>query len=274
MIRSTILLYFLYSELSAAPLVIGHRAGMGHFPQASRAALEYSVKLDIQFIELDLRLSADDVPVVHHDTTVNPQLCVWQDGRVPSTGLAIAALTVEQLKQLRCGIIANPRFPDQTPVRHQILTLQEVLTFIATSSTQVELMLELKRVSGRKIYPYVRKVLTMVQRYGLSQRVNLQSADARIFVLIKKMAARLKVPLINDIVAAPQHLITPRRVAVLQRFGMRVVAYTVNSPQQWEQLLQAGVDGIITDYPRDLQQFIASRAYRFSPSGRSVTAAW
>ena len=71
------------SKLQAAPLIMSHRAGMGHFSQASPASIQYSIALGIDFIELDLRLSADDVPVVHHDQEINPQLCAWRDGRTP-----------------------------------------------------------------------------------------------------------------------------------------------------------------------------------------------
>ena len=74
-----------------------------------------------------------------------------------------------------------------------------------------------------------------------------------IVVLLKQVVAWRKIPLIADIVAVPADLLTPRRVAVLQGLGKRVVAYTTNTPQEWEDLLQAGVNGFITDYPRTLK---------------------
>lgn len=272
--RRILLLCLLCGELRAAPLIMSHRAGMGHFSQASPQAIQHSLALGIDFIELDLRLSADDVPVVHHDPEINPQLCTWHDGRTPSAGLAIATLSLAQLKTLRCGIRANPRFPDQTAVIHDLLTLQEVLTIIAAQDTQINLMLELKSVGLRKTRRFVRKVLSIVQASGLSHRINLQSADLRIVVLFKQIAAWRKIPLRSDIVAAPMNWLTPRRVALLQRLGKQVVAYTVNTPQEWEDLLRAGVDGFITDYPRMLKEFLDHRefadrhTYRFSRSRR------
>lgn len=257
--RGAILLYFLCSELQASPLIMSHRAGMGHFPQASPAAIVHSISLGIQFIELDLRLTADGVPVVHHDHAIDSQLCRGSDGSHLKHKLAIASLSLIQLKQLHCGITIHPQFPDQIPAPHHILTLQETLALIMEQDTEVNLMLELKRVGLRKTYAFVRTVLAIIDTSGMSHRINLQSASPSIITAIKQINLRRKITLIKDIVAAPAYLITPRRVAFLQRLGKRVVVYTINKPEQWEKLLQAGVDGFITDYPHTLKEFLARR---------------
>ena len=267
MIRSVILISLLCSELQAAPLIISHRAGMGNFPQGSPAAIQYSIALGIDFIELDLRFSADGVPVVYHNSDIDPQLCAYQDGSVPTEQLAIAALPLTEIKALRCGLIVNPQFPEQIPAPHHILTLQEVLTSIATQDMSIKLMLELKHVGSRKIRSFVRTVLTVIENSGLSHRINLQSADPYIVGMLKHIAAWHKIPLIANVVAVPANLLPPR-LAWLQRLGVRVVGYTVNTPQEWEKLLQADVDGIITDYPRALKEFLANRTKRFLPAHR------
>ena len=266
--RGMLLLCLSCSKLQAAPLIMSHRAGMGHFSQASPASIQYSIALGIDFIELDLRLSADDVPVVHHDHEINPKLCTWRDGRTPPAELAIASLPLAQMKVLHCGVRANPQFSEQIPVIHHLLTLQEVLAIIAVQDTQINLMLELKSVGFYKARRFVDKVLTIIQESGLSHRINLQSADLRLVGLLKHIAAWRKIPLMADIVATHANLLTPSRVSVLKRLGKRVVAYTVNTPQEWEDLLQAGVDGFITDYPRALKEFLDRRSYRFSQSSR------
>ena len=268
MIRSVILISLLCSELQAAPLIISHRAGMGHFPQGSPAAIQYSIALGIDFIELDLRFSADGVPVVYHNSHIDPQLCAYQDGSVPTEQLAIAALPLTEIKALHCGLVVNPQFPEQIPAPHHILTLQEVLTIIATQDTSIELMFELKHVGSHKVRSFVRTMLTVIEDSGLSHRINLQSADPYIVGMLKHIAAWRKIPRVTNILAAPANLLTPRRVAWLQRLGKRVVAYTVNTPQEWEKLLQADVDGIITDYPRALKEFLANRTKRFLPAHR------
>lgn len=43
--------------------------------------------------------------------------------------------------------------------------------------------------------------------------------------------------------------------------GMKVVPWTINDPRTWEALLNAGVDGVITDYPDLLRAHLDSRGY-------------
>jgi glycerophosphoryl diester phosphodiesterase len=45
--------------------------------------------------------------------------------------------------------------------------------------------------------------------------------------------------------------------------GVRVVPYTVNDPAHWGRLLDAGVDGLTTDYPDRLAAFLRARGVSF-----------
>jgi glycerophosphoryl diester phosphodiesterase len=47
-------------------------------------------------------------------------------------------------------------------------------------------------------------------------------------------------------------LVTRRRVEEAHEAGVRVVTWTPNHPRQWQRLVRAGVDGIITDNPAGL----------------------
>jgi glycerophosphoryl diester phosphodiesterase len=54
-----------------------------------------------------------------------------------------------------------------------------------------------------------------------------------------------------------------RQVRQAHSAGVRVVPWTVNEPEAWRQLLDWGVDGITTDYPDRLAEFLAQRGVRF-----------
>jgi glycerophosphoryl diester phosphodiesterase len=61
----------------------------------------------------------------------------------------------------------------------------------------------------------------------------------------------------------PQHtLVTPEKVEAAQRKGLSVVPWTVNGHTNWQRLLRAGVDGIITDDPAGLIAFLRERGLR------------
>jgi glycerophosphoryl diester phosphodiesterase len=65
-----------------------------------------------------------------------------------------------------------------------------------------------------------------------------------------------------DIISPDLRLLTRRRVAAAHRAGLEVVPWTANRPGQWNRLIQAGVDGIITDDPGALIAYLKSRGLR------------
>lgn len=54
-------------------------------------------------------------------------------------------------------------------------------------------------------------------------------------------------------------LVTPQVVASSHARGMGVLPWTPEDPAQMHQLIDTGVDGIITDYPDRLRQVMADR---------------
>lgn len=237
----------------ATPMIISHRGGMGHYSQASLAAQRYSIKLGIQFIELDLRQTADGGIVVYHDTKINQRLCMYHDGRKISDELVISSMSINDLRQIVCGVTVNPDFPEQHLAPEPILTLDQQLAFINATHDKVKLMFELKHSKTDGCKSFARKVIADINSAGLTSRVTLQSAS----VPCRRAIARSDANLIDDIVAIPQHLALPIVIRYLQKIDKRVVVFTVNTRTDWQTLTTRKVDGIITDYPRQLQQFLA-----------------
>jgi len=50
--------------------LIGHRASCGYFIENSIQAIEYSNKIDIDGIEIDIQFTSDNYPVISHDRTL------------------------------------------------------------------------------------------------------------------------------------------------------------------------------------------------------------
>jgi glycerophosphoryl diester phosphodiesterase len=73
------------------PLIISHAACGGHAPENTLAGVRKAIELGADAIEIDVQASADGVPVLMHDLTV--------DRSTSGTG-AVAALSLEQLKAL------------------------------------------------------------------------------------------------------------------------------------------------------------------------------
>src|ERR1043165_2245837 len=56
---------------ASRPLVFAHRGGAALAPENTIAAFDNGLALGADGIELDVRLSRDDVVVVHHDPTLD-----------------------------------------------------------------------------------------------------------------------------------------------------------------------------------------------------------
>ena len=53
------------------------------------------------------------------------------------------------------------------------------------------------------------------------------------------------------------------QVRQIHEAGFRVVPWTVNDPEDWQKLLDWEVDGITTDFPDRLAQFLGARGIDF-----------
>jgi glycerophosphoryl diester phosphodiesterase len=90
----------------------------------------------------------------------------------------------------------------------------------------------------------------------------LELAPATRLAALYQFGARDFVSIAHDAGAetvAPYHrLVTARKVAAAHRAGIQVVPWTANRPRDWKRLVRAGVDGIITDNPAALIEYLRS----------------
>lgn len=108
--------------------LIAHRGYSAMAPENTLASLQAALEQPIVGIEFDVHLSADGIPVVIHDATVD---------RTTNGQGKVAEKTVAQLQALDAGSWFDSRFAQET-----IPTLEEVLDLF--SGTPVQLYIELK----------------------------------------------------------------------------------------------------------------------------------
>ena len=76
------------------------------------------------------------------------------------------------------------------------------------------------------------------------------------FVMLSKEAANA------EIVSPEYHLVTLEKVMAAHAKGLQVVPWTANTVADWDRLIRAGVDAIISDDPAALIAHLKSRALR------------
>lgn len=243
--------------------VISHRGGMGYYPQGSFAAIKHSLEIGVDFIELDVRMSADDIPVIYHDKTINARLCRCKDNSPPPNSLHVSKIAYAEILGFYCGGIGNQKFPEQVPTTETIHSLDEILAFIVARDKNVHLMLELKPIERKRGRTYVRKVLETLRRYSIAARTNIQSRHPQYMKMVYKTADRLGIELLKGYTALPMQL--PFGLGYFSKVlphllkDREIIYFTANEPKQWDKLLASGATGIITDYPLKLQQYLADR---------------
>jgi glycerophosphoryl diester phosphodiesterase len=197
-----------------------------------------------------VRLTADGVPVVFHDTTL-ARATGGADGR------AVHKVTYADLPSLRGGE-RIPRLGDALDALRDRLVNVEIKADVAPTSRLGEVPQRLR---------LVRAAAAVVKR-ALHVEVVFSSFDPLIVVALAavlprvarailvgtttpRVATALPLAMRAAVVAAhlDETLLTPVRVERLLRAGLRVAAWTVNDPARADALEALGVSWIISDAP-------------------------
>jgi len=219
-----------------------HRGASSTAPENTLAAFRAAEAAGAAGLELDVHLSADGVPVVIHDETVDRTT----DGHGP-----VAALTLGQLRQLDAGSWFAPEFAGET-----LPTLEEVL---AWAEGRLRLNVEIKaEPAGLAVlallrrYPQAR-ILVSSFDHALLERLRAHCPELPLGFLIESLFWRRAVARAVRCGAASVH---PRRdrlsrplLAACRRQGLSVFAWTIDSPREAASLRRLGVDGLFTNAP-------------------------
>jgi glycerophosphoryl diester phosphodiesterase len=181
-----VLLFLAFAALAAAeprPLIVAHRGASGYLPEHTLAAKALAYGQGADYLEQDVVLSKEGVPVIFHDTHIDTTTDVAKKfpGRQRADGRFYAIdFTVPELKQLNVTERFNPKtgeavFPQRFPVgvgSFQVVTLEEEILFIQalnrSTGRNVGLYPELKapawhRQEGRDL---ASAILPILRKYG------------------------------------------------------------------------------------------------------------
>ncbi|WP_298040257.1 glycerophosphodiester phosphodiesterase family protein [uncultured Microbacterium sp.] len=228
-------------------LVIAHRGDSDEAPENTIPAFASTSAAGASHLELDIRLSADGIPMVIHDATV--------DRTTDGTG-AVGEMTAHELRALDAGSWFSEEFRAT-----RIPTLAEALAQAATQGQDV--LIEYKGAWKRSD---IRTTMRLIADAGLERRVIAQSFSRRTVANIAAVAPDMPLGwLTHELDALAVHTAlsigadavnpaaaTIESVALAHRAGLGVFVWTHDEDAAWEAYTQMGVDGIITNRPRAL----------------------
>lgn len=179
---------------SAPPIVIAHRGASGYLPEHTLAAKLLAFEQGANYLEQDVVLSQDGVPVVLHDIyldTVSDVATKYPhrqraDGRYYALDFTWAELQTLRLSERFNPATGSAVYPNRYPVgfgEFAIVSLQQELEFIAGLPRAVGIYPEIKapfwhRQQG---YDISLTVLSVLAEYGYTsaeQAIYLQCFDA------------------------------------------------------------------------------------------------
>jgi glycerophosphoryl diester phosphodiesterase len=259
---------------SAQVQVHGHRGARAMRPENTLPAFEYAIEQGVDALELDMAVTRDNVIVVSHDPILHPPVCSGSKERA-----IIHELTLAEVREWDCGAKQNPGFPKQHPVPGtRMPTLDEV--FDLAPKGKFLFNIETKSFPDHpELTPppaeFVRLVLQIIRKHHLEQRVILQSFDFRTLHAMKEQAPEIALSALyegapKDLVAIGKEagagtvspafaLVTREQVEAAHVAGLKVLPWTANRPEDWARLVDAGVDGIISDDPAALIAWLKAR---------------
>jgi glycerophosphoryl diester phosphodiesterase len=216
-------------------LRIGHRGAAGHAPENTLAAIQKGIALGVDFVEFDVRRTADSVLVVLHDETVN---------RTTNGKGRVDRLSLQEVKKFNAGN------------GEHIPTLEEVLNVAAG---EAGLMLELK-VKG-----VAQQTVDVVREAGFRDPViyasflhdelkHVRTADpgASLMVLFGGLSRASVARAINygsSYVGLRYDKATRPLVDAFHRADLLVFVYTADAPSDIKHALSLDVDGVISNFP-------------------------
>ncbi|MHA6529777.1 glycerophosphodiester phosphodiesterase [Paenibacillus sp. BAC0078] len=162
-------------------MCVAHRGFSGKAPENTLAAVRMAMALPfVRWIEIDVQLSKDGVPVVIHDFTLD---------RTTNGHGKVKDMDYEHIRRLDAGSWKGRAFRGE-----RVPSLEEVL---ALASGRLHLNIELK-TSG-EMYPGLEKaVIDLVNSLGMRDKVVLTSFDAGALQRSKELDSRFQTGLIYD----------------------------------------------------------------------------
>lgn len=248
-VTAIFLVIFLFSNASGKEktLSIAHRGGAAIRPENTMSAFENAMKMGVDYIELDVHLSKDGVPVVIHDSGL--------ERTTDGTG-KVEDKTLEELKKLDCGKWFSEKFREE-----KIPELEEVMDLV---KDKTGLVIEIKNCDDlydgieEKIVKLVREknmvrdIIIISFNYDRLKKVNEldESIDTGfLYGGNKTDVCNMALDAGIDYISPYWQNVNEELIKEAHSHNLRVSIWTVNDTDVMKKFIGMGVDAITTDRP-------------------------
>ncbi|OAS17647.1 glycerophosphodiester phosphodiesterase [Paenibacillus oryzisoli] len=240
------------------PIIIGHRGAAGEAPENTLASFELALEQGAQAIELDVHITKDGEIVVCHDGTL--------DRTTNGSGL-ICQQQWADIQKLDAGAWFSDKFAgERIPLLSEVFDLVPKGTLI---NVEVKYAYEGRMESA---------LLAFLRGVDRNEDVVISSFDHKVIQRLKRAEPALKVGLLYaanlidhgayaKLLEVEVYSLHPHHhsfegsdIALATADGLAVYPYTVNELSDYQRMIDAGVTGIITDFPGRLKAYLNSNS--------------
>jgi glycerophosphoryl diester phosphodiesterase len=239
-------------------IIYGHRGAKGEAPENTLAGFQHAYRHGIRHFEMDIQLSADGLPVVIHDLTVD---------RTANAKGPVSTFTADQLADLDARR-NTPAWP--TPIGIPSL---EAIFQACPDFTHMQL--EVKKDARSRLNALCNRLVETIHRHHWQRRLTITSSDIWFLQAVKRRDRDISIGLVTDrrfpnptktainlgcnYLCLKWTLCSAKLVEIAHRNDLHVSVWTVNRIHDMLALEEKGVDSIITDYPTSTRVYFDNR---------------
>lgn len=223
-------------------MITAHRGASHEAPENTRVAIALAIAEGADYVEIDVRRTADGVPVLMHDRTL-----------FRTTGIAndIDNVTYAELASYDAGGRYAKEFTGET--------VPNLRAILEDYGRKIKFNIELKDGEDEGL---AGAVVALIEAYGLEERCVISSSSYAQLERVKRANQKIKTGYILSLVygkiygydaadffSVRSGYVTEHMTEQAHKNGKEVHAWTVNKAGEMRRMKEMGVDNIITDRP-------------------------
>jgi glycerophosphoryl diester phosphodiesterase len=220
------------------PLVISHAACGGHAPVNTLAGIRKAIDFGSDAIEIDVQASADGVPVLMHDLTV--------DATTSGTG-AVAEMTLDELRILDAGGEPPPTLAEVLAITKGRVLLVCEIKQPGIEQLLADAVLDAGALGDVMVWSFFPQALEAMRRVEPRIPCALLVAPQAMpeWPAMRETAVRLGLQGVSVFFAGVNEALARE----CQRSGLALYTWTSDPTEAIQRLIDIGVDGICTNFP-------------------------
>ena len=243
-----------FAQTGRRIVVISHRGEHLHHPENTIPAFQEAIRVGADYFELDVRTTSDGKLVLMHDGTVD---------RTTNGHGEVAKMTFDEIRALDAGVKMSPEFKGT-----RVPTFDEALDL---ARGKIGIYVDVKNASAKDLVEHINGhgMTDHVVIYSGRISKEIQDLDGRLKLMPEARNADFARQLVDSlrlkVLAFDANDFKPDVIAVAKKAGALVYVDRLgpaDTPSVWQEAIDMGADGIQTDRPAELVEYLKGKGLR------------